>query len=235
MTAVARVLLVELLAPRLELGDVRLVVLGDVRDHHPVAGEVRRGDLLDPGPRATRSTGPNFSKSIEGHGGRSRPNPGPAGAAGAGPLSANSSHVLARDPALAAGAAHLRELDAELPRGPPGAGAGIDGRSRPAPGPPRGPGALAAAVGARAADGVRPGTRRASAEALGAGALTSAESGRIGQQQRALRDRGRRPSPELPDHAGERRGHVHRRLVGLERQQRIVDAPPGRRAKRGSR
>ena len=28
---------------------------------------------------------------------------------------------------------------------------------------------------------------------------------------------------ELADHAGERRGHVHRRLVGLEREQRVVE------------
>ena len=40
-------LLVQLLAPGLELGDVRLVVLGDVRDHRPVAREVWSGDLLD--------------------------------------------------------------------------------------------------------------------------------------------------------------------------------------------
>ena len=39
---------VELLAERLELGDVRLVVVGDVRDHHPVAGQVRAADPLDP-------------------------------------------------------------------------------------------------------------------------------------------------------------------------------------------
>ena len=38
-------------AEGLELGDVGLVVLGDVRDHHPVAGEVRAGDLPDPRQR----------------------------------------------------------------------------------------------------------------------------------------------------------------------------------------
>ena len=41
------VLLVERDAKRLELGDVGVVELRDVRDHHPVAREVRAGDLLD--------------------------------------------------------------------------------------------------------------------------------------------------------------------------------------------
>ena len=41
------------LAERLQLRDVRLVVVGDVRDHHPVAGQVRTADLLDPGQRLT--------------------------------------------------------------------------------------------------------------------------------------------------------------------------------------
>ena len=48
LDALARMLVVELLAPRLELGDVGLVVVRDVRDHHPVAGERRRRDPLDP-------------------------------------------------------------------------------------------------------------------------------------------------------------------------------------------
>ena len=45
------VLLVELHAERLELGDVGLVVVGDVRDHHPVAVQVRARDLLDAAER----------------------------------------------------------------------------------------------------------------------------------------------------------------------------------------
>src|SRR5690606_4241997 len=38
----------ELHAQFFQLGDVGLVELGDVRDHRPVAGQVRAGDLLDP-------------------------------------------------------------------------------------------------------------------------------------------------------------------------------------------
>src|SRR5690606_24902132 len=45
------VFLVERHAQRFEVGDVRVVVLGDVRDHGPVAGEVGAGDLLDPRQR----------------------------------------------------------------------------------------------------------------------------------------------------------------------------------------
>src|SRR3546814_3617637 len=43
----ALVFLVERDAQRLKLGDVGVVVLGDVRDHRPVAGEVGAGDLPD--------------------------------------------------------------------------------------------------------------------------------------------------------------------------------------------
>ena len=39
--------LLSLFAELLELGDVALVVIGDVRDHHPVAVQVGAGDLLD--------------------------------------------------------------------------------------------------------------------------------------------------------------------------------------------
>jgi hypothetical protein len=42
---------VELLAERLEVGDVRLVVVGDERDLRPRRGEVRRRALLDAGER----------------------------------------------------------------------------------------------------------------------------------------------------------------------------------------
>ena len=41
------VLLVEPVAEFLELGDVAFVVIGDVRDHHPVAVQVGAGNLLD--------------------------------------------------------------------------------------------------------------------------------------------------------------------------------------------
>jgi hypothetical protein len=41
------VLLVQLHAERFELGDVGIVMVGDVRDHHPVAVQVGAADLLD--------------------------------------------------------------------------------------------------------------------------------------------------------------------------------------------
>jgi hypothetical protein len=42
-------LFVETNAKLFELGDIRFVVAGDVRDHHPVAMQVRSRDLLDAG------------------------------------------------------------------------------------------------------------------------------------------------------------------------------------------
>ena len=50
------VFLVELDAEGFQLGDVGVVVVGDVRDHHPVAMQVGAADLLDarPGPCARR-------------------------------------------------------------------------------------------------------------------------------------------------------------------------------------
>ena len=41
------VFLVQLHAKRLELGDVGILAVGDVRNHHPVAVQVRTRDLLD--------------------------------------------------------------------------------------------------------------------------------------------------------------------------------------------
>ena len=49
--ALLRVLLVRALAEGLQLGDVRLVEVRDVRDHHPVARQHRAADLLDPRQR----------------------------------------------------------------------------------------------------------------------------------------------------------------------------------------
>ena len=72
LDAALLVLLVQLHAEGFEVGDVGVVVVGDVRDHHPVAVQVRAGDLLDPRQRL-RSIGPNLAKSTFGHGRRSMP------------------------------------------------------------------------------------------------------------------------------------------------------------------
>ena len=74
-----RVLLVECDAERLELGDVGLVELRDVRDHHPVAraGSAPR-DLLDARQRPASRSGRTWRSRPCGHGSRSRsPTPPP--------------------------------------------------------------------------------------------------------------------------------------------------------------
>ena len=80
--------------------------------------------------RWTRSTGPNFSKSILRSGARSRPKSEPAGEAGE-PASFWRSRklldVLARDPALAPAAVDLMEVDAALAGKAPDRGARVHG------------------------------------------------------------------------------------------------------------
>jgi hypothetical protein len=77
---------VELLAERLEVGDVRVVVVGDERDLRPRRGEVRRRALLDAGER-------DALLALLGR------RAGFAGAAAAAVLA--RLHVLGEDPALA--------------------------------------------------------------------------------------------------------------------------------------
>ena len=82
--------------------------------------------------RCTRSISPNFEKSIDGHGGEVQAETGAAGRRrgrrGCGRAVLDERlHVLLGDPALAAAAGHLVQVDAELARDPADRGAGVDG------------------------------------------------------------------------------------------------------------
>ena len=132
--AIARVLLVELLAPRLQVGDVGLVVVGDVRDHHPVAGQHRARDPLDPRALARarpRRTSRSRSSATAADRGPGRFRPAAPGAAAGSPCDGRTAlgerlHVLLGDPSLAAAAGHLVQIDAELAGDPAHGGAGVD-------------------------------------------------------------------------------------------------------------
>ena len=198
---------VDLLAERLERRDVRLVVLGDVRDRRPAADEVRPGDLLDP-----RQLHP-----LDALAGRDR--------RGLGSLR-GAPHVLLRDAALAARPLDGGEIDASLACEPAHRGARVGrciGR--------RGAGRLGGRrvrLGRRL--GLRRGVDRARRRCLrrggGAGRRRRglrAVPGRLErQQQRALRHLVAHRDLQLLHDAAERRRHVHRRLVGLERDQRVL-------------
>jgi hypothetical protein len=64
------VFLVHLDAEGFQVGDVGIFVIGDGRDHHPVARQVLAGNLLDARQRLD-SISPNLAKSTFGHGSRS--------------------------------------------------------------------------------------------------------------------------------------------------------------------
>ena len=101
------------------LGDVRVVELRDVRDHHPVAREVRAGDLPDARQRDASRSAPNFAKSTFGHGSRFEPAAAARAArrraAAITPLTKRL-HVVLQDAGVRSGASDLREIDAELAR-----------------------------------------------------------------------------------------------------------------------
>ena len=113
------VLLVELHAKRFELGDVGVVVVGDVRDHHPVAVQVRAGDLPDPRQRLDFDRSELREVDL-------RPRQQIDADAAAGRRGAargrcrrrlsRSLDVFLEDAALVPAAFHLAEIDAELAR-----------------------------------------------------------------------------------------------------------------------
>ena len=121
-------LFVQALAPSLEVGDVRLVIVRDVRDHRPVAGEIRPGDLLDPRSldaldgsellEVDRRPGCEIEAD---RGARRRARAGPRSS-----LMRESFDVLAGDPSLTPAAGRAGQIDAELAGDPANGGAGVD-------------------------------------------------------------------------------------------------------------
>ena len=242
---VARVLVVELLAPRLELGDVGLVVVRDVRDHHPVAGQdsaPRSAGSASAARARSRRTSRSRSTATAADRGpdRDRRPRGSRRGAGAPPGRARRSlDVLLGDPALAAAAGHRgagRRRARARPGGPPGSRRRGLRRCPPEPAAP-GLGAVRGAGGAacssacgRAVDRHRPprlprpaSARRPARRRLAGAPPSPSPDGDSVSSGVALGNLVPDLHEQLAHGPRERRRHVHRRLVGLERQQRVVD------------
>ncbi len=175
--------------------------------------------------RCTRSISPNLEKSTVGHGGRSRPSPGPSGA-GAGARRATIHKrldVLLGDAALAPAAAHVVQVDAKFTGDAPDGGARVDG-----------PTAIGLRTGRgggrwrwRGRRGLLLGLHRALHRVGGLRFCRCSTATVARRRQRQQLGPLGNPIPnlhqQLAHSPGLRRRHVHRRLVGLERQQWIVD------------
>ena len=124
---------------RFELGDVRLVVLGDVRDHRPGERQMLRAAPPDPAERLSLDRAPLLEarqrRQVDRRGqgprrlGGSAGGGRPRGARGRVRLrggrrrsmaARRAAHVLVRDPTAGAGAADSREVHAQLAREPTG-------------------------------------------------------------------------------------------------------------------
>ena len=116
------------LAERLQLGDVRLVVVGDVRDHHPVAGQVRAADLLDARERLALDLAEALEVDLRPRGEVQARAPRSTAPPARRFARLRLADVLLGDPALAAGPADRGEVDAELAREPPDGGRRVRGR-----------------------------------------------------------------------------------------------------------
>src|SRR6476620_3576406 len=102
---------VDPLAERLEVGYVRVLVVRDVRDHHPVARQVRAADLLDLGKGDALDLAVALVVDR-----RPRRESRQAGAAAGDGALRRPDDVVARDAAVAAAALDAAELDTELAR-----------------------------------------------------------------------------------------------------------------------
>ncbi len=196
--------------------------------------------------RATRSTSPNFSKSIDGQGSRSSSPPPLTGAAarrrvagrpGGAPAVGHRLHVVLGDPPLAPAALSARQADAELAGQAAGRGAGVDrpaavARSvatasrpmaqRPGSQPTMARAPLEPPAIPRAPSSARLARSAAAACSASSPAPASPSEGSIVISGLPCDDAVADRHADLPDHAAEGRRHVHRRLVGFERDQRVL-------------
>ncbi len=187
--------------------------------------------------RGTRSIGPYFAKSTTGQGARSKPDPA-AGRGDGGRCRGRSPvaevlHILRGDPALAAAAADARERDAELTREPADRWACVDRSSTVGGGRCRRDGCDRLGGGWCGCDRLggggcgddRRGCGGCGDERRGCGDLhrgaVALRSQR--QQQAPFSDLVAQLDVDLGDRAGSGGGDVHRRLVGLERHQWVVE------------
>ena len=255
-TPAASALLLEARAQLLELGDVGLVELRDVRDVDPAGVQARPGDALD----ARQRLGLDRTELREIHRrhlrcSRRRRRRG-RGRRAAGQRALHERlDVIVGDAALEAAPGHARQVDAELARERAHRGTRVRAREARlvdrAPGPVRIRGSArragesgtilprrsaAAGAGAAAAGGTAARASRRGAAAVGCGA------GGAAPQRRGMRspftrhdhvagvDRAALGDVDLLDHAARGRGHVHGGLVGLERDERRVHRDRRRRA-----
>ncbi len=198
---------------RLELGDVGLVVLGDVRDHRPGEREVLGAAPPDPAERLPLDRAPLLEPRQRGKG--NGPGQGPGGLGRTGRRRAQGARgrrapaprrgrgrrlaaragrgadVLVRDPAARAGPAHVGEVHTQLAREPAGrggrggreAGRGRRGRRR---------GARRGAGGARGRRRGRRSRRPGGAAGVAEAQQHRARPSPAGRPARARRPRGRR-------------------------------------------
>ena len=199
--------------------------MGDVGDHHPVARDVGPADLLDPRQRDPLDLAVLREVHLGPRGDLEAGDPAAAAAAaGAGQCGL---HVLARDPSLAPRSLDPRQVQVQLTREPPHSGAGVDRtvgirvrrrrrrRSAPAvaPVPPPRPRRSPAPRPRSPTRPAPPGSRSRRPQPARSSAIT--------EPSETVSPTSTLSSTILP---GERRGNVHRRLLGLERHERGVGA-----------
>ncbi len=230
-------LLLERRAALLELGDVGLVVLRDVRDVHPARVQARARDLLDTGQRLglDRAVLREVDRRQRGQRGLRA-----AGAAAEHDFLDERLDVVGRDAALVARAAHAPEIDAELARELADRRARVsfaEGRRR---GRDRGRtrGAARRGVGGLARGPPRCGAgppprggsacRRRGGNGLCRLGGNGGSPARLQDQRSAAHHGGHGAGRtatlhlELDDLAGRGCGHVHARFLGLERDETLL-------------
>ena len=111
----------EALAELLQLGDVRIVVLGDVRDGRPRRGQVRGGGAADAAHRFALHLPPTAEV-----GERRRGGSGAAGGRRFQQGARGAYHITGQDAPAVAGALHRGDVDAELAREAACVGGGRD-------------------------------------------------------------------------------------------------------------
>ncbi len=115
----------ELLAEGFHLGDVGQILLGDMRDHRPVAGEVGPGQLLDPRQRLALDLTEPGEIDLRPWNEIQPARPGRRSDRRGQRALDECLHILLEDAVLAPGADHPRQIDAQFTREQPHRRAGI--------------------------------------------------------------------------------------------------------------